>query len=140
MDTIKRWTLSSGSCAAQTEDLLSFYEGRDVETLGRRVIDMEGRVDELNNLVSNSCANFDQVKAYMEQNVSQMKEFMADIVKKLPQPCRFTVQGTLRKSILLHFKCAHEHDGVCKFPSCEGKEFVSVVILSEHPSTLSCSN
>lgn len=36
-----------------------------------------------------------------------MKDFVGDVVKKLPAPKRLEVVGTVRKTLILHFECVH---------------------------------
>jgi hypothetical protein len=39
--------------------------------------------------------------------MADMKDFLAEVVKKLPKPKRLEVVGTLRKTLVLHFECVH---------------------------------
>ena len=68
---------------------------------------MEARIDALNTKVAESCANFEDVIAYVDANIadgaykqlrfliilitSAVKDFVGDIVKKLPSPKRLEV-------------------------------------------------
>jgi len=54
------------------------------------------------------------VQSYLEKRVSEIKDFLAVVAKKLPVPCSFDVQRKflVRKTIRLHFVCA------CRSPDC----------------------
>mmetsp|Transcript_7126 Transcript_7126/g.10615 ORF Transcript_7126/g.10615 Transcript_7126/m.10615 type:complete len:800 (-) Transcript_7126:162-2561(-) len=84
-----------------------FYAGRSLLSLETRVDSMEARIDALNTKVAESCANFEDVIAYVDANIADVKDFVGDIVKKLPSPKRLEVVGTLRKTLILHFECVH---------------------------------
>ncbi len=75
------------------------------EKLTLRVDDLDAKIESLNKSVSTSCSNIDEVIAYVDRNMHEMKDFLALIAKKLPQPTRFEVHGTLRKALILHFEC-----------------------------------
>jgi len=47
------------------------------------------------------------VKRYVDANIAEVKDFVGEIVKKLPTPSRLAVQGTLRKTLILYFVCVH---------------------------------
>jgi len=55
--------------------------------------------------VSQTCANFEDVKKYVDANIAELKDFVGEIVKKLPQPARLQVEGKLRKTLTLWFRC-----------------------------------
>jgi hypothetical protein len=39
--------------------------------------------------------------------MADMKDFVGEVVKKLPVPKRLEVVGTIRKTLILHFECVH---------------------------------
>ena len=45
------------------------------------------------------------VIAYVDANMADMKDFLAEVVKKLPAPVRLQIDGTLRKTLILVFQC-----------------------------------
>jgi hypothetical protein len=94
--------------------LLAFMSGNDAEALALDVDRLEKRCDELNGRVTGACADWEQVKAFMEENVREVKDFIADIVKKLPQPSGFGVDGKAKRSLRLKFTCCHSVNGVCQ--------------------------
>lgn len=118
MDVIMKYEASSAALVASIED---FYEGRSLEILAVRVDAVEQKINELNAKVSESCQNFDEVKAYLDKNIEDLKDFVATIAKKLPTPTRFSVTGKLRKTLKLHFPCCRNRAGCTSIP---GAEFV----------------
>ncbi len=61
---------------------------------------------ELNGEFSKQCKTFEDVSAMMDKKMADLKDFVGEVVKKLPQPCRLVVVGGVRKTLVLHFKCA----------------------------------
>ena len=45
------------------------------------------------------------VIAYVDANMADMKDVLAEVVKKLPTPKRLQIDGRLRKSLILVFDC-----------------------------------
>jgi len=84
-----------------------FHAGRSLAVVTARVDDLEVRVNELNTKVAESCKNYEDVIAYVDKNIRDVKDFIGDVVKKLPIPKRLEVVGTVRKALVLHFECAH---------------------------------
>jgi hypothetical protein len=64
-------------------------------------------IEEQNANVKNACQNFAEFKVYLDENISQLKEFIAESSKKLPVPYNISVRTKLivRKVIQLHFAC-----------------------------------
>lgn len=87
--------------------MIIFLFSRSLETLTNRVDELDARVKALNTKVSETCHNMADVIAYVDANMADMKDFLADVVKKLPKPKRLEVVGTLRKTLILHFECCH---------------------------------
>ena len=52
----------------------------------------------------------------MDEHVAELKDFLAEIAKKLPIPQEFTSEGRLRKTLKLYFSCGCNNDR-CLFPS-----------------------
>jgi hypothetical protein len=84
-----------------------FAAGRSLETLTNRVDVLDAKIFALNSKVSETCTNLSDVIAYVDANMADMKDFLAEVVKKLPKPKRLEVVGTLRKTLVLHFECVH---------------------------------
>jgi uncharacterized coiled-coil protein SlyX len=82
-----------------------FTSSRSLETLTVRVDAMEARIKEMNSKIAQTCTNMADVIAYVDANMADMKDFLAEVVKKLPNPKRLEVVGTLRKTLILHFEC-----------------------------------
>lgn len=82
-----------------------FAAGRSLETLTNRVDELDAKIFEMNGKISQTCANMADVIAYVDANMADMKDFLAEVVKKLPNPKRLEVVGTVRKTLILHFEC-----------------------------------
>lgn len=95
------------SSSVIVQGLEDFYAGRSLKILETRVDAIEVRITELNNKVAESCSSFEDVVAYVDANIMDMKDFVGEVVKKLPAPKRLEVVGTLRKTLILHFECVH---------------------------------
>lgn len=80
--------------------------GRTNAHLSTRIDDMAETIAHLNAGCAKS-VNFDQVIAYIDANIKDVKDFLGDVAKKLPAPKRLEVVGTLRKTFILHFECCH---------------------------------
>lgn len=81
-------------------------EGRSLKSVDAKVDALDAKVSELNSRVKETCSDFDEVKAYVDANISELKEFVGEIAKKLPQPSRLTILSGVQKTIQLHFACA----------------------------------
>lgn len=99
----KHRTVSEQSYTA----IVDFVAGRSLESLSARVDEVEARITALNSKVSQTCHNLADVIAYVDANMADMKDFLADVAKKLPQPKRLEVIGKFRKTLVLHFVCCH---------------------------------
>jgi hypothetical protein len=75
-----------------------FYAGRSLASLELRVDLVEAKINELNNKVAESCANFEDVIAYVDAHVADLKDFIGDVVKKLPTPKRLEVLSLISSS------------------------------------------
>jgi hypothetical protein len=84
-----------------------FAAGRSLETLTNRVDILDAKINALNSKVAETCSNMADVIAYVDANMADMKDFLAEVVKKLPKPKRLEVVGTLRKTLILHFECVN---------------------------------
>jgi hypothetical protein len=111
----QRWHGSSnGQAVAAAEQVIAHYEGRDAEAMAVRVKKLEEQCGEMNDKITKSCSDFDQVRAYMEENVATLKTFIADVAKKLPNPVKFSVvSGKMTKKIKLHFVCPKSGFELC---------------------------
>mgnify|MGYP005994425927 CR=1 FL=1 len=54
-----------------------------------------------------------ELQSYVDQNMANMKEFVSQLVKKLPIPISFSTEGSIRKSVLLHFVCGKRTPDCC---------------------------
>jgi len=57
----------------------------------------------------------EEIQEYVDKNINMLKEFIGDVVKKLPMPVRFDASGIALRSMKLHFSCGLKHNR-CKFP------------------------
>lgn len=102
LPTIAKYKSASEVAYTSIED---FAAGRSLETLTNRVDELDAKINALNNKVAETCHNMADVIAYVDANMADMKDFLAEVVKKLPAPKRLEVVGTLRKTFILHFEC-----------------------------------
>lgn len=91
----------------QVQMIEDWYEGLSLKGVNTRIDNLEARIDAMNAKIAETCTNFEDVKAYVDQNMADIKDFVGEIVKKLPNPKRLEVVGTLRKTLILHFECVH---------------------------------
>ena len=92
----------------QAQAIIDYYEGRDLKSL-------VARFEALNEEMKAAVQNFDDLKQYVDQHVSELKEFIAEINKKLPIPSGFSSEGRIRKTLTLYFTCAKQGER-CLFP------------------------
>jgi hypothetical protein len=104
MPKIRTYKASAGLVVEKIED---WFAGRSLQKTDKKVDDLSARVDALNADFGKSCANFEQVSAMMDKKIAEVKDFVGEIVKKLPQPCKLEVVGGVRKTLVLHFACAN---------------------------------
>jgi len=97
-------------------ELVQFYEGRGIDALARRVSDVAADVVDVEERTDPAAA----VRAYIADHEHDVKEFLAIIAKKLPEPVRMSVEGRARKSLFLYFRCGRQEAGRCAHP--EGME------------------
>lgn len=56
---------------------------------------LDAKVKALNNKVAETCSNMADVIAYVDANMADMKDFIAEVAKKLPAPKRLEVSRSL---------------------------------------------
>eukprot|EP00743_Colponemidia_sp_Colp-15_P003192 GILK01003447.1.p1 GENE.GILK01003447.1~~GILK01003447.1.p1 ORF type:complete len:851 (-),score=109.24 GILK01003447.1:182-2734(-) len=111
-DTLKSMEASASSMVQPgLMDLVNVLEGKDVRSLAQCL-------EEQNEAVKLACGDFEAVKAYIDANIAQVKEFMADVVKKLPSPLGVSAKNefVVRRVVELHFGCCQHKDGICSYP------------------------
>jgi hypothetical protein len=92
----------------QANLIIDIMEGRDLRSLA-------AQIEEQNALISEAALSVDSLKEYVDKNVEMLKTFIADIVKKLPIPIRFTAEGRVRKTLQLHYVCGIQKEQ-CLYP------------------------
>ena len=102
MPALAKYKDSSNVLYTSIDDYAS---GRSLAVLTDKVDDLEAKVDALNSRVSESCKIYEDVIAYVDKNIKDVKDFVGEVVKKLPLPKRLEVIGTARKTLVLHFEC-----------------------------------
>ena len=107
---LKRWQDQGGSAAEPAGEILGRAQGRDAAALHDRVDAVEAKVAEMNGQITETCHDMDAVVAYVDAHVAEVKEFIATVAMKLPQPERFSVQEFAwkkkgKKVLSLHFAC-----------------------------------
>jgi hypothetical protein len=103
MDKIKSY---SGKSGIIVEKIVDWYEGRSLKKTDERLDALETKVAAMNEDFAATCHNMEEVSALMDKKIGDLKEFVGEIVKKLPQPCQLEVVGGMRKTLILHFRCA----------------------------------
>ena len=88
------------------EKIEDAFAGRSLEAVDARLGALEQRVAALNGEFAAACQNYGEVSAMMDGKIAELKEFVAEVAQKLPQPNRLVVVGGIRKTIVLHFACA----------------------------------
>lgn len=88
--------------------IIDYYERKDIRSLA-------STVEEQNAKIREAVKSTEELKAYIDENIDMLKEFIADIVKKLPIPSKFSTEGKIRKTVKLHFVCG-KHGDRCLFP------------------------
>ena len=92
----------------QARMIVDLYEGRSLRTL-------ELSIEEQNQRIAEAVKTTDDLRRYVDENVSELKEFIAQINKKLPIPKRFSTKGRIRKTLILEFVCEGKSPN-CLFP------------------------
>ncbi|MHA2097947.1 MAG: hypothetical protein ACW99A_04615 [Candidatus Kariarchaeaceae archaeon] len=95
--------------------IIDLFEGRDIHSLAVQI-------DEQNKKISDIVHSLDDLRDYVDDNIDMMKDFIAEIAKKLPIPITFSTEGKIRKTLLLHFVC-HTQTDRCLYP--EDRAFTS---------------
>eukprot|EP01033_Poteriospumella_lacustris_P000396 gene396-255_t len=102
MDRLSAKKSYAGVLFKEIED---YANGRSLAGVTLRLDVLDAKVNALNTKVSETCTNMADVLAYVDANMADMKDFLAQVTKRLPQPKRLEVVGTLRKTLILHFEC-----------------------------------
>lgn len=92
----------------QANLIIDIMEGRDLRSLA-------AQIEEQNALMKEAALTVDSLKEYVDKNVAMLKTFIADVVKKLPIPIRFSTEGRVRKTLQLHFVCGMQTER-CLYP------------------------
>ncbi len=99
----------------QAKMIMNFYRGIDVRSLANKIEDQ-------NEKIRNAVKSVEDLEKYVDDNISELKEFIAEIAKKIPTPRSLSTEGRIRKTIILHFVCDKEGDR-CIFP--EDRDFTT---------------
>lgn len=92
----------------QAKFIIDIYEGRTIRALS-------ADIDAQNKKISEMVHSVDDLKEYVDENVAELKDFLAQIAKKLPIPVELSTEGRIRKTLILHFVCGKEADR-CLYP------------------------
>ncbi|CAK9027288.1 unnamed protein product [Durusdinium trenchii] len=89
-----------GYSRSSAEAFVDAYEGRTLEGAYEQI-------NALNTRFKEACVDMESLKQYVDENVSDLKDFIASVAKKLPMPVKFTTEEkfVVKKAILLHFEC-----------------------------------
>ena len=89
--------------------ILDYFEGRDLRSLAMKI-------EEQNRLIRESAVSVEALKMYLDQNIELLKQYISEIVKKLPVPVRLSTEGRVQKILRLHFICAKQGER-CLYPT-----------------------
>ena len=93
----------------QAKHIVDIYEGRTVREFAAAIDDQNKRISEM-------VHSYEDLKAYVDENVTELKDFISQIAKKLPIPSEFSTEGRIRKIMKLHFTCSLQNER-CLYPS-----------------------
>lgn len=99
----------------QANHIIDFMEGRDLRSLSFQI-------EQHNALIREAALSVGSLKEYVDQNVEMLKYFIADVMKKLPVPTKFSTEGRVRKTLNLYFTCGLQNER-CLYP--EDRPFVT---------------
>ncbi len=88
--------------------IVDMYEGRTLRTLAMSI-------EEQNRKIREAVKSTEDLMKYVDENISMLKDFIAEINKKLPTPRKFSTEGRIRKTLILHFVCEGTSPN-CLFP------------------------
>jgi hypothetical protein len=131
---------SDGTVKDGAKAMIAYREGRDLESTVTRVDETETKVDKAVETVERVDADMAQVKEdvkdvkeqmanikeYVDEQIGEVKDFLAEVTKKLPAPAMF---GTRKEKLgavnvlILHFECGDKESG-CLYPG-DGKTFTT---------------
>ncbi|MGY5876206.1 MAG: hypothetical protein RTU30_10710 [Candidatus Thorarchaeota archaeon] len=116
MDLIRRFVDDPQEYVrAQANLIIDYMEGRDLRSLAMQIA-------EQNAMISEAAVSVDALKEYVDKNVEMLKTFIADVVKRLPTPVKFSIEGRVRKTMQLHFVCSQQSEH-CIYPV--GRPFIT---------------
>ena len=100
VDWVKELKAGDGYSKSAAEGFIDAYEGRSLEGAYEQINALNARFKE-------ACVDMDSLKQYVDSNVSELKDFIASVAKRLPMPVKFTTENkfVVKKAILLHFEC-----------------------------------
>jgi hypothetical protein len=112
ISTIEKIAGGGGTAGEAAQRLVARHNGEDVDALHDRLDEVETKITEMNGNISDTCHDMDAVQAYVDANIADVKDFIGEVVKKLPNPVKFSVgKDSWRKGgkkvIKLHFVCSH---------------------------------
>lgn len=109
---VKQLQTGVGQSRDAANDFMDAYEGRSLAGAYEQI-------QELNAKFKEACGSIEGLKAYVDENVDQLKDFIGSVVKKLPVPVEFSSERryVLKQAMLLHFRCqASPQTTVCALP------------------------
>ena len=79
--------------------IIDYVEKRDARSLA-------SRIEEQNAKIKEAVKSVDDLTRYVDENVTILKDFIAEVAKKLPVPSGFSTKGRIRKTLILEFSCS----------------------------------
>ena len=96
----------------QAEAIINIVEGKDLRSLS-------DKIDEQNRKFAEAAESWESLKDYIDENISEIKEYVSEITKKLPFPAAFSTEGKIRKTLILYYNCSIQTDR-CLYPTDRG--------------------
>jgi len=118
LECVREYAKSSDpSTRDSSEEFLRQYKGITLTKVAHSVERHEVELSALNARVTSTCRTVQDLRVYMDQNISDLKGFLAQVTRKLPVPCAFDVQRKflIRKAIRMHFACGRALED-CTYP------------------------
>jgi len=91
-----------------------------VDVVEKDVVVMKTDITENKEAVNKLKQEMADIKAYVDTQIVQMKEFVGEVVKKLPLPVAFSNEGLIIKTLTLYFECCNKTD-TCIFSGGEDR-------------------
>lgn len=87
-----------------------------VESDVKEVKEDVSHVKDVANKMEDALKELQDIREYIDSRIAEVKDFIAEVVKKLPLPCSFSDEGLIIKKITLYFECSSKCSPSCLYP------------------------